>query len=201
MAKSTEFFLKKILSAGIEPATARYLFIYSRALYQLSYERSVFFFFLFIYLFIYFFFLVNPLIAIGYTCYKNTVKGAAIKYPPDMKRSDEIRIANFRTGCHPLMQNWRKAIICPFCHSAPSNQLHLLVGCPSQKLDAARYEILGFSTLTGKWDRSSDLILINGIPASLGSIFATSWLPSVAMLIRWMEQASNLRLWNCVGDT
>ena len=138
---------------------------------------------------------------IGYTCYKNTVKGAAIKYPPDMKRSDEIRIANFRTGCHPLMQNWRKAIICPFCHSAPSNQLHLLVGCPSQKLDAARYEILGFSTLTGKWDRSSDLILINGIPASLGSIFATSWLPSVAMLIRWMEQASNLRLWNCVGDT
>ena len=81
------------------------------------------------------------------------------------------------------------------------DQLHLLVGCPSQKLDAARYEILGFSTLTGKWDRSSDLILINGIPASLGSIFATSWLPSVAMLIRWMEQASNLRLWNCVGDT
>ena len=69
----------------------------------------------------------------------------------------------------------------------------------NSKLDAARYEILGFSTLTGKWDRSSDLILINGIPASLGSIFATSWLPSVAMLIRWMEQASNLRL--CVMDS
>ena len=115
------------------------------------------------------------------------------KYPPGMERADEIRIANFRTGCHPLIQNWRKKIDCPFC-GEPSSQVHLLQGCQSPKLDSARFKILGFSTLTGKWDRDRELIIANEIP-NLEALFTLAWLPSLALIIRWMEQTSNLRLW------
>ena len=129
----------------------------------------------------------------GYTCYKHLIGGRSVKYPPGMERADEIRIANFRTGCHPLIQNWRKKIDCPFC-GEPSSQVHLLQGCQSPKLDSARFKILGFSTLTGKWDRDRELIIANEIP-NLEALFTLAWLPSLALIIRWMEQTSNLRLW------
>ena len=129
----------------------------------------------------------------GYTCYKHLIGGRSVKYPPGMERADEIRIANFRTGCHPLIQNWRKTIDCPFC-GEPSSQVHLLQGCQSPKLDSARFKILGFSTLTGKWDRDRELIIANEIP-NLEALFTLAWLPSLALIIRWMEQTSNLRLW------
>ena len=56
------------------------------------------------------------------------------------------------------------------------------------------FKILGFSTLTGKWDRDRELIIANEIP-NLEALFTLAWLPSLALIIRWMEQTSNLRLW------
>ena len=53
----------------------------------------------------------------------------AARYPKDMLRESEIRIARFRTGSHPLLRVNELPIKCPFCKRTDSSARHLIFDC------------------------------------------------------------------------
>ena len=101
------------------------------------------------------------------------------RYPKDMLRASEVRIAQFRTGSHPLLRDKGVQLKCPFCRWTDSSPRHLMFNCMDSALVRIRNGTIGSVMEEAKISKKEH---------SLPFMFATRNLHSLAGFIWHLEQ-------------
>ena len=101
------------------------------------------------------------------------------RYPKDMLRASEVRIAQFRTGSHPLLRDKGVQLKCPFCRRTDSSPRHLMFNCMNSALVRIRNGTIGSVMEEAKISKKEHSLLF---------MFATRNLHSLAGFIWHLEQ-------------
>ena len=103
----------------------------------------------------------------------------AARYPSNMLRSSEIRIARFRTGSHHLLRIKEVPRMCLFCQRTESSPRHLILECTAAALMYIRKGTIGEIIEEARISKTA---------LSLPFMFATRNLHALAGFIWNMEQ-------------